>query len=135
MRFLLLSFVALCLTSCATSSNHRFAAPTGQWQTRTGQLAYRGPKVSLIGDVVVRTSTAGEMELAFSKAPALTLIALKQDAEFGSATGPLARGSWDGRTGNAPERLRGWFALREKILAGKTSAQVRSGQESFTLRF
>jgi hypothetical protein len=127
--------LALCLTSCATTSSHQFATPTAQWKTRTGQLAYRGAKVSLIGEVVVRTSPAGEMELTFSKAPALTLMTIKQDAQFGSATGPLARGSWAGPIANAPERLRGWFALREKILAGGSSAKVTNGDETLNLRF
>ncbi len=125
----------VCLTSCATTSSHQFATPSARWKTRTGQLAYRGPKVSLIGEVVVRTSPAGEMELTFSKAPALTLMTIKQDAQFGSATGPLARGSWAGPIASAPARLRGWFALREKILAGGSSAQVSSGGDTLNLRF
>lgn len=135
MKQLIAFSILLCLSSCATTTSHQFASPNAQWKTRTGQLAYRGPKVSLIGDVVLRTSAAGEMELTFSKAPALTLISIKQDAQFASATGPLARGSWAGQTANAPERLRGWFALREKILSGGSSVQVTNGAESFNLRF
>lgn len=123
------------LTSCATTSSHQFATPTAQWQTRAGQLAYRSAKISLIGEVVVRTSPAGEMELTFSKAPALTLMTIKQDAQFASAAGPLARGGWAGPIANAPERLRGWFALREKIAAGGSSAKVTNGNETFLLRF
>ena len=75
------------------------------------------------------------MELTFSKAPALTLMTIKQDAQFASAEGPLARGGWAGPTASAPERLRGWFALREKILANRSSAQLTNGAESFNLRF
>jgi len=127
--------VVACLTSCATTSNHQFAAPTPQWETRTGQLAYRGPNVSLIGEVLVRTSSTGDMELTFSKAPALTLMTIKQDAQFASAEGPLARGGWAGPTASAPERLRGWFALREKIVTERSSAQLTNGAESFNLRF
>ena len=130
---LILAFV--CLTSCATTSDHPFATPTPAWKTKAGQLAYRGPQTSLIGEVLVRTSPAGDMELIFSKAPALTLMTIRQDAQFASAEGPLARGRWAGPTANAPERLRGWFALREKILAGGSSAQVTSGAETFNLRF
>jgi hypothetical protein len=133
-RFILL-FVALGLTSCATTTSHQFATPTGAWKTRSGQLAYRGPQTSLIGEVLVRTSPAGDMELVFSKAPALTLMTIRQDGQFASAEGPLARGRWAGPTAEAPERLRGWFALREKILAGGSSVQVSNGAESFNLRF
>lgn len=135
LRPYLVILVALVVTSCATTTSHQFATPTPQWKTRTGQLAYRGPQTSLIGEVLVRTSPAGEMELTFSKAPALTLMTIRQDAQFASAEGPLARGRWAGPTANAPERLRGWLSLRDKILAGGSSAQVTSGAESFNLRF
>ncbi len=124
-----------CLSGCATTSSHQFAAPGSAWQTRTGQLAYRGSHISLIGEVLVRFSKSGEMELVFSKGPGVALMTIRQDAEFASATGPLARGSWSGQTAHAPSRLRGWFALREKIIAGGPSARVTNGDESFDLRF
>src|SRR3954467_11058627 len=115
MKQQLLAFTLLvCLTSCATTSN-KLATPGANWTTRTGQLAYHSPRMSVIGDVVVRISPAGGMELIFSKAPAFTLMTINQSADFGRASGPLARGSWSGPPGSAPERLRGWFALREKI--------------------
>ena len=128
-------WLAFGLTSCATTSSHQFAGPTADWQTRSGQLAYQGPQMSLIGEVLVRFSKNGEMELTFSKGPGVTLLTLRQDAQFASAEGPLARGRWSGPTANAPERLRGWFALREKILAGGSSIRFASGAESFRLRF
>lgn len=135
LRLALLSFLILGLTSCVTTSTHQFAGPTTDWQTRSGQLAYQGAKMSLIGEVVVRTSASGEMELTFSKGPGVNLLTLRQDAQFASAEGPLARGRWSGPTADAPERLRGWFALREKILAGGPSVRLASGAESFHLRF
>jgi hypothetical protein len=54
------------LTSCATMSRHQFAEPTGDWQARGGQLLYRGPKTTLIGDVFVRFSKNGELETQIS---------------------------------------------------------------------
>ena len=135
MRHIALILLALVFASCATTTSHQFATPTPAWKTRTGQLAYRGPQTSLIGEVLVRTSPAGDMELIFSKAPALTLMTIRQDAQFASAEGPLARIPWAGPTAQAPERLRGWFSLREKILAGGSSAQITNGDESFNLRF
>lgn len=125
----------VCLTSCATTSNHQFANPSANWQMRTGQLAFSGPKISLIGEVLVRYSKTGEMELIFSKGPGVTLLTLRQDAQFADAQGPLARGHWLGPVANAPDRLRGWLALREKIVAGESSVRVRQGTESFNLRF
>jgi len=91
--------------------------------------------MSLIGEVLVRSSKTGDVELTFSKGPGVTLLTLRQDAQFVSAEGPLARGRWSGPTVNAPERLRGWFALREKIIAGEASVRLARGAESFHLRF
>lgn len=132
---LLFVIVGLVLASCATTSTHQFATPTNAWKTRSGQLAYRGPQMSLIGEVLVRSSREGDLELIFTKAPGLTLMTIRQDAQFASAEGPLARGRWAGPTTSAPERLRGWFALREKIMAGGSSARAANGPESFDLRF
>lgn len=131
----LIPLLALCLTSCTTTSTHQFAAPSADWKTRAGQLSYRSAKMSLIGEVLVRTSKAGDMDLVFSKGPGITLMSIRQDAQFASAEGPLARGRWAGPSANAPERLRGWFALREKIMAGGASVQLNAGGESFNLRF
>src|SRR5437660_9366891 len=124
---LLAAVLALCLTSCAGTATNQLASPTGEWKTRTGQLAYHDPKISLIGDVIVRTSASGDMELTFSKAPALTLITIRQNEHFARASGPLIHGSWSGSPTSAPPRLRGWFALREKILAGGSSVNLKTG--------
>lgn len=126
------------LTSCQTASPaHQFAEPKAPWQTRSGQLAYTGPHMSLIGEVLVRYTNAGDFELTFSKGPGVALLSLRSDANFAQAEGPLARGRWSGQPSAAPERLRGWFALREKILAarGKSSATHSAGAETFNLRF
>ncbi len=129
------SICLLVFASCATTSHHQFATPTGAWRTRSGQLAYTSPKMSLIGEVLVRSSKEGDLELIFTKGPGLTLMTIRQDAQFASAEGPFARGRWAGRAESAPDRLRGWFGLREKILTGNSSAQVTSGDETFNLRF
>ncbi len=130
------ALAVLLLASCATTSSHQFAAPTAAWMTRSGQLAYKSLTVSLIGEVLVRSSKEdGGFELTFTKAPGLALMTIRQDGQFASAEGPLARGRWAGPTASAPERLRGWFALREKMATGASAARVTMGQESFDLRF
>ncbi|MCA1660112.1 MAG: hypothetical protein LC642_06215 [Verrucomicrobiaceae bacterium] len=131
----LLSSILFGLTSCQTTSRHQFATPAPDWKTKTGQLAYTGPRVSLIGEVLVRYSTAGDFELTLSKGPGLNLLVVRQDAEFASAEGPLARGRWSGATTAAPQRLRGWLALRDKIAAGGSRVHFTSGAETFNLRF
>ena len=135
MRHIRPLLIALLLSGCAVTSTHRFTTPATDWRTRTGQLAYTGPKMSLIGEVLVRYSKAGDMEFTFSKGTAVTLLTIHQDAQFASAAGPLARGGWSGPAANAPERLRGWFGLREKIVAGDSTVRLSSGAETFPLRF
>lgn len=134
-RLAFFALLALALASCQTTTTHQFAAPAPSWQTKAGQLAYKGARISLIGEVLVRTSPAGDLELVFSKGPGVNLLILRQDAQYGSATGPLARGTWAGPIAQAPERLRGWFALREKIRAGGNAIQTKAGRDSFNLRF
>ncbi len=124
----------LTLASCQSTAP-RVATPTADWQTKNGQLSYKGLKISLIGDVLVRYSKDGALELTFSKGPGINLLVVRQDKDFASARGPLARGGWSGPTAKAPLRLQGWFGLREQILSGRNSIETTSGRERFNLRF
>ena len=128
---------ALALASCTTTSSHQFADPGRDWQSRSGQLLYRSSKTSLIGEVLVRFSKRGDFELTFSKGPGVALLHVRQDANFASLKGPLARGGWSGATAQAPARLRGWLQLRDKLVSsgGKTSVSHSEGGETFTFRF
>src|SRR5213076_92207 len=121
-RTALMLAVALCLGGCAI---HQFAQPSHAWTARNGQLSYRGPKTSLIGEVLVRYSTQGDFELTFSKGPGVILLTVLQDEKFVRVSGPLARGSWSGPPNETPARLRGWVSLRRLILRAKSEATVR----------
>ncbi len=134
---MMIALVILCLTSCATTSRHVFVEPASAWQTRTGQLLYRAPKVTVIGDVLVRYSKSGDFELAFSKAPGIALLTLRQDAKFAEVKGPLARTGWAGPVESAPKQLHGWLDLRDKITNAWDQRSIRytSGGETFWLRF
>jgi len=111
--------------------------PSRDWQARNGQLLYRGRKTSLIGEVLVRFSKAGDFELTFTKGPGVPLLEIRQDANFASVKGPLARGGWSGSAAQAPTRLRGWLELRELLIASpdKTSINHASRGETFVFRF
>jgi hypothetical protein len=126
----------VCLTSCQTL-RHQFIEPAPDWQSKIGQLQYRGPKTSLIGEVLVRYSTKGDFELTFSKGPGVTLLSVRQDDTFVRVSGPLARGSWSGPPAEAPARLRGWVSLRELLLHSKDQPLVRqtNGPDRFTFAF
>ena len=107
----LLAIILFCVTSCASVSRHEFSEPTTGWQTKTGQLMYRSPKTTLIGDALVRVSKTGDFELTVSKGPGITLLSLRQDATFAKISGAFARQGWSGPVAQAPPQLRGWLAL------------------------
>ena len=135
LRILLIAALLIGLTSC--QSIHQFLGPARDWQARSGQLLYRGKRTTLIGEVLVRFSKAGDFELTFTKGPGIALLEVRQDENFASVRGPLARGSWSGPSAKAPARLRGWVELRELLMAAgeKTSVQHSAGAETFIFRF
>ena len=127
--------VLLCLTSCETL-RHQFAPLAANWEAKIGQLQYRGPKTTLIGEVLVRFSKQGDFELTFTKGPGISLLVIHQDANFARVRGPLARGTWSGPTDQAPARLRGWLALRELLIhAQKPMVKYSAGVETFVFEF
>ncbi len=131
----LIFLVLVFLTSCA--AYHQLAQPTPEWQSRIGQLQYRGPKTSLIGEVLMRYSSAGDFELTFTKGPGVPLLTVRQDDKFVRVSGPLARGSWSGPPKDAPERLRGWVSLRDVLLRSPNEPFLRHsfGHDRFTFAF
>jgi hypothetical protein len=115
---------------------HQFAQLTTTWEAKIGQLQYRGPKTSLIGEVLIRYTQAGDFELTFTKGPGVTLLMIRQDATFARVTGPLAHGSWSGPTDRAPRRLRGWLALRAALLQShQPMLRQTTGPETFLFEF
>jgi hypothetical protein len=126
---------AIIFSGCGTI--HDFISPAADWQARSGQLLYHGKRTTLIGEVLVRFSKAGDFELTFTKGPGVALLEIRQDANYFNVRGPLAGVKWSGSTANAPEHLRGWLQLREKIMAlgDKTSLTHTYRGEKFTFRF
>ena len=116
---------------------HQFAEPSQAWQTRSGQLLYRNASRTLIGEVIVRFSNAGNFELTFSKGPGLTLLIVRQDPNFVRISGPLARGSWSGPPAQAPVHLRAWLTLRDELAGAQDRQSIRhtAGTETFLFRF
>jgi hypothetical protein len=135
-KLLVVALLIWSLTSCATTSTHQFATPANDWQTRTGQLLYRSPQRTVIGDAFVRFSKNGDFELTFSKGP-VTLFVLRQEPQFAQVKGPLAGRGWSGPLDRPPQQLRGWLGLRDEVIRAKDRHQVRhtSGAETFILRF
>jgi hypothetical protein len=127
---------SFCVTSCATTSHHKFSEPTANWQTKSGQLMYRTATTTLTGDVLVRFSKSGDFELTFSKGPGVTLLSLRQDASFAEVKGPFAQARWSGPIEQAPKQLRGWLGLRDKLIHSQDrSVRYTAGNETFLFRF
>ena len=133
--FSLILAYCLGLTGCQTI--HHFLDPSSDWQARSGQLLYKGKRTTLIGEVLIRFSKSGDFELTFSKGPGITLIEIRQDANYANIRGPLTRGSWSGPISQFPPRLQGWLQLRELLLASpnKPSVEHTAGPETFVFRF
>lgn len=125
------------LTSCAFLSAHYFALPGKDWKSRSGQLMYRTAQMTVVGDVVVRFSKAGDFELTFSKGPGINLFTIEQDATFAQVKSSLSHLSWSGPVDRAPKQLRGWLSLREKLIAAPNEPVVRQklNDETFVFRF
>jgi hypothetical protein len=133
----LLAIACFYLTNCAAVSHYQFAEPSAGWQTKTGQLMYRTAKTTLIGDAVVRFSNTGDFELTVSKGPGITLLSLRQDAEFAEFNATFAHQRWSGLVAQAPPQLRGWLGLRDQVLRAPNQRTLRylSGNEIFLFRF
>ena len=136
LKFLSLVLLLIGPVGCATTSTHQFAQPAATWQTRSGQLLYRTPKTTVIGEAFVRFSNTGDFELTFSKGP-VTLLMLRQDGQFAEVHGSLASRGWSGSIDHAPQQLRGWLELRDAIIHSHDRQEVRhaSGLETFVFRF
>src|SRR6267378_1663340 len=90
----LLSITLFSIISCATVSHHEFSGSADGWQIKSGQLMYRTPSTTLIGDLLVRFSETGDFELTVSKGPGITLLSLRQDTSFAEVKGAFARQGW-----------------------------------------
>ena len=135
LRAILLVIIAAAFSGCGTI--HQFVGPSQDWQARHGQLLYHGKRTTLIGEVLVRFSKAGDFELTFTKGPGVTLLEIRQDAKFFNIRGPLAGVKWSGSTANAPAHFRGWLQLRDKLMAlgDKPSLTHSYRGETFTFQF
>lgn len=130
----LLFIIAVCLTSCASVS-HQFSEPAAGWQTKTGQLMYRTAKATLIGEAVVRFSKEGDFELTVSKGPGITLLTLRQDAQFAEFNASFTGQHWSGPTAQAPQQLRGWLGLRDQFLRAPNQKTLRYVSDGETFQF
>jgi hypothetical protein len=133
--FLVITLFAI--ISCASVSPHEFSEPVDGWKIKSGQLMYRTPNTTLIGEALVGFSKGGNFELTVSKGPGITLLSLRQDATFAEVKGGLARQGWSGLVRQAPPQLRAWLGLRDQFLHAPDRKTLRytAGNETFLFRF
>ena len=103
-----------------------FLEPDADWQAKNGQLLYRGKKNNVDRRSAGAIFEAGDFELTFTKGPGIALLEVRQDANFASVKGPLARGSWSGRPRARRRDCAAGCELRELLLASgdKTSFDI-----------
>jgi hypothetical protein len=137
LRAALVALAILNVASCATVAPHQFAEPTRDWRVRAGQISYQRGRSILIGDMVVRFSKSGDLELTISKGPGVTLLSIRQDALFTEVRGALVGRGWAGPIAKAPVQLRGWLSLAAKLSQAGNRKVVRhtTGAEIFIARF
>jgi hypothetical protein len=98
---------------------------------------YRTVKATLIGEAIVSFSKTGDFALTVSKGPGITLLSLRQDAEFAEFNASFTGQHWSGALTQAPSQLRGWLGLRDQFLRAPNQKTLRyvSGSETFKFRF
>jgi hypothetical protein len=98
---------------------------------------YRSAKTTLIGEAIVRVSKTGDFELTLSKGPGITLLSLRQDADFAKFNANFTGQHWFGPAAQAPRQLRGWLGLRDQFLRAPNQKTPRyvSGTDTFLFRF
>jgi hypothetical protein len=133
----ILAIISFCVITCTTISHHEFSEPKTGWKAKSGQLMYRAPNTTLIGEALVRFSKTGDFELTVSKGPGIPLLSLRQDATFADVKGGLAQQGWSGPVAQAPPQLRGWLGLRDQFLhtPDRKTLRYSTGNETFVFRF
>ena len=127
---------ALCLTNCASVSDHQFSEPAAGWETKTGQLMYRTAKATLIGEAIVRLSKTGDFELTVSKGqgshccPSDKMPGLRNSTQTSRTSVGLV-------PPHAPRTAARWLELRDQFLRAPNQKTLRyaSGSETFLFRF
>jgi hypothetical protein len=103
-----LLFALAILAGCANAPD--FPPPNDLWESFTGQLQYRAPERSIVGEFTAARH-GEDFRMEFSKGGAVTLLKLARHGDLILAEGPLARGRWHGRADAAPAWLRGWVTV------------------------
>jgi hypothetical protein len=83
-------------------------------KTHEGQMVYTTSRRSVVGDVILRTRSNGDYDLAFSKG-GVSVLQLQSHGNELVATGLFARSGWRGPVDRAIGPLHSWALLKQVI--------------------
>ena len=116
---IIVALLAATLIGCRSVNELSGLGPEAK--TRIGQLRYATGERSVVGDIILRSLTAGDYDLSFSKG-GVTVLELQTRGDNITATGLLVRGGWSGAAARAPGPLKSWAMLKEVVPYFDTSA-------------
>ena len=109
---IIVALLAATLIGCRSVNELSGLGPEAK--TRIGQLRYATGGRSVVGDIILRSLTAGDYDLSFSKG-GVTVLELQTRGDNITATGLLVRGGWSGAAARAPSPLKPWAMLKEVL--------------------
>ena len=83
-------------------------------KTYEGQMVYTTNRRSIVGDVILRTRSNGDYDLAFSKG-GVSVLQLQSHGNELVATGLFARTGWKGPVDRAIGPLHSWALLKQVV--------------------
>ena len=103
-------------------------------KTLQGQMVYTTSRRSVVGDVILRTRSNGDYDLAFSKG-GVSVLQLQSHGSELVATGLFARTGWKGPVDRAIGPLHSWALLRQVIPYFYSSQSSASNSRKWSATF
>lgn len=135
-----LIFSAAALALCACSNISPMPTPAKSWAQHSGQIQTSGGARNIVGEITIRADRENFLA-EISKGPGLQLLTIYAHGALGEKVqiqGPLAGGSYQGKTTDAPEKLRAWAALPGAFHSAQAKARREfkssAGNEVITCR-
>jgi hypothetical protein len=113
MNYRLAGLLSIFLLLCSCTVNE-LPGLGSDAKTLEGQMVYTTSRRSVVGDVILRTRSNGDYDLAFSKG-GVSVLQLQSHGNELVATGLFARTGWKGPVDRAIGPLHSWALLRQVI--------------------
>ena len=111
-RFTALLFPLLFICSCANVAE--LPGLGSDAKNHEGQMVYTTARRSVVGDVILRTRSNGDYDLAFSKG-GVSVLQLQSHGNELVATGLFARNGWKGPVDRAIGPLHSWALFKQVV--------------------